>query len=126
MTVGDVITGGAPEVLLIDPSAGLMRVYRPDAGFVDSCEYLQVDAPVNDAIFAQWTAGGNAEIVLVRNFPSDGNGQFVRLLVFGCVSGSLQEVASEKIVPSPFAVWASDVNANGDAVSLCQPIRRRR
>ena len=91
--MGDVIAGGAPEVLAdrpqrrvdarLSPRCWLCRLVRIPANRRTS--QRRHHRPVGRPVAAPRFVNG------APNFPSDGNGQFVRMLVFACVSGSLQE-----------------------------------
>ena len=119
-SVGDVIPGGTKEIVLIDPPSGVARVYRPDAGFAGTCEYVRTDANPYDVAVGQYIGGGAPEIGIVRTFPADSTYKFrARFIVFSCNAGTgkLDDVDTENpnnIFTDPFALIAADVNGNGD------------
>ena len=118
--VGDVIVGGAEEVILIDPPSGIARVYRPDAGFAGTCEYVRTDANPYDVAIGQYINGGVPEIGIIRTYPADSTYKFrARFIVFSCNAdtGQLEDVDTvnpNNIFTDPFTLIAADVNGNGD------------
>ncbi|MFN8439338.1 MAG: VCBS repeat-containing protein [Caldilineaceae bacterium] len=113
-SVADVIAGGPQEVVLSSSDANKFRVYRFDAGFVGLC--AREDLDINDVAAGQWSAGGGAEIGVVRSFPNDPTFIKDRFLMFSCNTGTGQvdDVnIGEQRFRDPFALTAADVNGDG-------------
>jgi hypothetical protein len=113
-SVGDVFQGGTKEVVLIDYPKGRMGIFRFDNAFTRACFYERSDAPAKDAVITQWDGGGEGEIIMTRDYPTDGAVTLARLYVFRCTNGNLEDIAADRFNPSPFALAAGDVNKNGD------------